>query len=96
VLQGTVSRVRDLEVTGLADDDGTAMWNGSGSGTMSHIRQTRDGGEVQMDMTSGETATDVVIPVPRRMARPSPLTSRAESMRAAIGWGVAGMASTGG
>lgn len=63
---GTVSRVRHLEVTGLADDDGTATWNGTGSGTMSRIRQTRDGGEVQMDLTSEETATEVVIPVPRR------------------------------
>jgi hypothetical protein len=62
----TVSRARDFEVTGLADDDGTATWNGSGSGTMSRVRQTRDGGQVQMDLTSEETVTDVVIPVPRR------------------------------
>jgi hypothetical protein len=62
---GTVSRVRDFEVTGLADDDGLATWNGTGSGTMSRVRQTSDGGEVQMDMTSTQTVEDVVIPVPR-------------------------------
>lgn len=63
---GTVSRVRDFEVAGLLGDDSTATWNGSGSGAMTRIRQTRDGGEVQMDLTSEETVTDVVIPVPRR------------------------------
>lgn len=63
---GTVSRVRDFEVTGLTGDDGTATWNGSGSGTMSRIHQTRDGEAVQKDMVSEETVTDVVIPVPRR------------------------------
>jgi hypothetical protein len=63
---GTVSRVRDFEVDGLTGDDSTATWNGSGSGTMSRIRQARDGDEVQMDMVSEEMATDVVIPVPRR------------------------------
>jgi hypothetical protein len=60
----TVSRIRDFTVTGLAGAETSMTWNGTGSSTMSKVRQT-DGGEVQMDMTSEETVTDVVIPVPR-------------------------------
>lgn len=61
----TVSRIRDIEVAGLVSAEGQHTWNATGSGTMSRIRTARDGGEVQMDMTSTMTATDVVIPVPR-------------------------------
>jgi hypothetical protein len=61
----TVSRVRDYTVTGLEGDETTLTWSGTGSGTMTRIRQTRDGDEIQMDMVSEEEATGVVIPVPR-------------------------------
>jgi len=61
----SVSRVRDITVTGLEGAETSLTWNGTGSGTMSKIHQTRDGSEVQIDVTSSETATDVVIPVPR-------------------------------
>jgi hypothetical protein len=61
----SVSRVRDIVVTGLAGAETSLTWSGTGSGTMSRIHQTRDGDDVQMDMTSSETATDVIIPVPR-------------------------------
>jgi len=61
----SVSRVRDIVVTGLAGAETSLTWSGTGSGTMSRIRQTREGGEVLMEMTGSEQATDVVIPVPR-------------------------------
>jgi len=61
----SVSRIRDFTVKGLSGSETSATWNGTGSGTMSRIHQTRDGGEMQMDMSSTETATDVIIPVPR-------------------------------
>jgi hypothetical protein len=61
----SVNRVRDFTVTGLAGTETSATWNGRGSGTMSRIHQTRDGDEMQMEMSSTETVTDVVIPVPR-------------------------------
>ena len=61
----TVSRVRDYTVSGLEGDETTLTWDGTGSGTMTRIRQTRDGDEVQMDMVSEQEATGVVIPVPR-------------------------------
>lgn len=60
----TIHRVRDFTVTGLSVDTGTVTWDGSGSGSMSRIRQTSEG-EVQKDMTSEVTVTDVMIPVPR-------------------------------
>jgi len=63
----SVSRVRDLTVTGLAGSETSLTWNGTGSGTMSRIHQTRDGDQIEMSMTSSETATDVVIPVPHTM-----------------------------
>lgn len=61
----SVNRVRDVTVTGLAGTETSATWNGSGSGTMSRIHQTRDGDEMQMDMSSTEAVRDVIIPVPR-------------------------------
>ncbi len=61
----SVSRIRDVVITGLAGAETELVWSGTGSGTMSRIRQTRDGGEMQMTMTSTETATNVTIPVPR-------------------------------
>jgi hypothetical protein len=63
----SVSRVRDFTVTGLAGAETSVTWNGTGSGTMSRIHQTRDGDDVQMEMTSSQTVTDVVIPVPRTL-----------------------------
>lgn len=42
----SVNRVRDVTVTGLAGTETSATWNGSGSGTMSRIHQTRDGDEI--------------------------------------------------
>jgi hypothetical protein len=61
------SRVRDLTATGLLGDETSITWNGSGSGTMSNVRQNRAGDTVQFDLTSSGTVTDVVIPVPRTL-----------------------------
>lgn len=61
----TVDRVRDIAVSGLAGQETQLTWNGSGSGTMSRIRQTRDGGEVQLDMSGTQRVTNVIVPVPR-------------------------------
>jgi hypothetical protein len=58
-------RVRDLAATGLAGDETSITWNGSGTGSISKVRQNSTGDQVQFDMTSTETITDVVIPVPR-------------------------------
>jgi hypothetical protein len=59
------SRVRDLTETGLLGDETSITWNGTGSGSMNKVRQTRAGDSVEFDMTSNATVTDVVIPVPR-------------------------------
>ena len=62
---GEVDRTNDVTVTGLLGAETEITWNGQGDGTMTRIRQTRDGGEAQFDMTSAQTVTDLVIPVPR-------------------------------
>ena len=59
------SRVRELTASGLLGDETSITWNGTGSGSMTNVRQTRAGDEIQFDMTSSATVTDVVIPVPR-------------------------------
>lgn len=62
---GTMNRVSDVTVSGLAGAETSIVWNGTGSGTMSRLRQTRDGGEMQLDMSGTHVVTDLEIPVPR-------------------------------
>jgi hypothetical protein len=62
---GAVERVNDVTVSGLAGTETSVVWNGTGSGTMSRIRQTRDGGEAQFEMAGTHSVTDLEIPVPR-------------------------------
>ena len=60
-----VERVRDLIVTGLAGQETTRTWNGTGSGSASRERHSDRGNREYR--TEGEfTIADVVVPVPRR------------------------------
>jgi hypothetical protein len=61
---GTMQRVSDLAVTGLAGTETSMTWNGTSSGTATRVH-TRDGGTMQMQMSEEETITGVVVPVPR-------------------------------
>ena len=61
----TVSRVRDWTVTGLAGAETSMTWNGTGSGSMTRVRQTEGGETRQFDMIESTQVKDVVIPVPR-------------------------------
>lgn len=61
---GAVNRVRDYTASGLAGDETSITWNGTGSDTTTKVR-SRDGADVQYDMTSADTVDNVVIPVPR-------------------------------
>ena len=61
----SVNRVRDITVTGLEGVETSRTWNGTGTATVSRIHTTQDSNTVQIDMTSTETATNVVLPVPR-------------------------------
>lgn len=63
-MSGTVHRVSDLTVAGLAGTETSMTWNGTSSETSTRVHEAEDG-QRQMDMSSNETITDVVIPVPR-------------------------------
>ncbi len=59
-----VSRVRNLTVTGLAGQETTRTWNGTGTGTSARERHTENGSR-EYQVEGAVTITAVVIPVPR-------------------------------
>lgn len=61
----TVARVRDLTVTGLAGDETSRTWNGTGTGAVNRVRPTRAGEQTEFDLQETESIADLVIPVPR-------------------------------
>lgn len=62
---GSVERVRDLAVTGLAGNETEMTWNGVGTSKTTRVRISDDGEERRYELTGNSTITDVVIPVPR-------------------------------
>lgn len=63
-LSATMNRTTDLTVSGLAGAETTIIWNGTGSGASSRVKQVDGGGTRQYDMTHSGTITNVVVPVP--------------------------------
>jgi len=61
----TVHRVRDLVVSGLAGDETTRTWNGTGSSSVSRSRHADGNAARTYDVTGDLTVTNVVIPAPR-------------------------------
>jgi hypothetical protein len=61
---GTIHRVSDLTVTGLAGNETSMTWYGTSTETSTRVHQAEDGLR-QMDMSSADTIKQVVIPVPR-------------------------------
>ncbi|MFQ5704449.1 MAG: hypothetical protein ACE5HT_10560 [Gemmatimonadales bacterium] len=61
----SISRNRDVTVSGLAGDETQRTWNGTGSTARNRTRNTDDSGLREYNMSSTSTMTDVVIPVPR-------------------------------
>jgi hypothetical protein len=61
---GTVNRVRDLTVTGLAGRETSMTWNGTGTASSTRVRVI-DGTTRTYEMTATGTITNLVIPVPR-------------------------------
>ncbi|MBL8986551.1 MAG: hypothetical protein JNJ80_09775 [Gemmatimonadetes bacterium] len=59
-----VSRVRDLVVSGLAGQETTRTWNGTGSGESTRERHTENGNR-EYQVEGAVTITAVVVPVPR-------------------------------
>lgn len=70
---GTVSRTRDMIVTGLLGQETTRTHNGTGSETVNRSRTLDDGLEATFDMDGTFVQEDVVIPVPGS-ASPYPLS----------------------
>ena len=62
---GSVERVRDLTVTGLAGDETEMTWNGTGTSVATRVRVSDEGTERRYELTGSTTITNVVIPVPR-------------------------------
>ena len=62
---GSIERVRDLTVTGLAGTETEMTWNGSGTSVATRVRVSDEGEERRYELSSSTTITNVVIPVPR-------------------------------
>jgi hypothetical protein len=61
----TIDRTTDLVVSGLAGANTTKIWNGSGSGTASRVREVDSTETREYHLTFSGAITNVVIPVPR-------------------------------
>jgi hypothetical protein len=61
----TMDRTTNLTVSGLAGQETSMTWNGTGSGSSTRVRQGEGGETRQYAMTHSGTVTNVVIPVPR-------------------------------
>jgi hypothetical protein len=62
---GTVNRVRDLTVTGLAGAETQMTWNGTGTGQSTRVRMSEGGESRTYGISGNTTITNVVIPVPQ-------------------------------
>lgn len=62
----TVSRDRDMTVSGLLGAETDRTWNGTGSSTANRTRLSDENGDREYDMTSTSTILNVVHAVPRQ------------------------------
>ncbi len=60
----TVDRESDVTVSGLAGQETTATWNGTGTSTITRSRHTDGGAARTYDMTGSTTVADLVAPRP--------------------------------
>jgi hypothetical protein len=61
----TVSRIRDMTISGLLGEETTRTWNGTGSSAKAAVMVSDANGERSYNFSATSTITDVVIPVPR-------------------------------
>jgi hypothetical protein len=64
-----VSRERDMTVSGLAGEETTRTWNGSGSSQVSRSGVLEDGSERSHAVSGSFTFEDVVVPIPGTQPR---------------------------
>jgi len=61
---GEIDRTRDMTATGLAGDETTRTWNGSGTSAVTRSRHNDSGDERSYDINCTLTVSNVVVPVP--------------------------------
>lgn len=66
---GSVSRTRDMTVSGLEGEEATRTFNGSGSESVGRSRTLDDGSEASFDMEGTFTHANLVVPVPGSESR---------------------------
>lgn len=64
-LSGSISRTRDMTITGLEGDETTRTANGTGTSDVSRSRHSDEAGDRSYDMSGTTVLTDVVHAVPR-------------------------------
>lgn len=69
VWTATVSRTRDMTVSGLAGEETTRTFDGTGAEDVFRSRYAEDGSEHTFDMSGAVTWEEVVVPVPGSDAR---------------------------
>ena len=62
---GSISRTRDITITGLDGDEAARTANGTGSSTVTRSRHSDEDGDRSYDMSGTSVITDVVLAVPR-------------------------------
>lgn len=60
----TISRTREMTITGLAGEETHRTWNGEGTETVSRSRHSDDGEQRSYEMSGSFTYSDVVVPIP--------------------------------
>ncbi len=64
-ISGSISRTRDVTITGLEGDETTRTANGSGTGSVSRSHHSDEHGDRSYDMSGSSVMADVVHGVPR-------------------------------
>ncbi len=61
----TVSRIRDMTISGMLGEEDARTWNGTGSSAKAAVMVSDANGERSYNFSATSIITDVVIPVPR-------------------------------
>ena len=70
---GSMSRTRDLTVSGLSGEETTRTWNGTTEGTSSRVHAFGDFAGEEITTTSSSTIEDLTLPLPEDETAPWPL-----------------------
>lgn len=71
---GSMSRSRDLVVTGLLGEETTRIWNGTTAGSSSRTHTSGELAGEEISTTSSSTIEDLTLPLPENETGPFPLS----------------------